>query len=511
MADPDRDLPTYLPDGQDGTHAGARPSGDASAEIAALRQEMEAALAFVHIGMWRQDARTLHVWPDRRACEMLGMAYDPDGYAVAQTRAQVHPEDLPKVLASFERCRDSGRPSEALARYPRPGGGWRHTLSRRIRRDGPDGMPQTYLGVMIDISDVVERQREAAEAAHRIGLAQSALGLGIWSGQAGEDLAWWDEHMFRLRGVASPARQVSRAEALGYLHPDDRARLAQAHRELDTQGKPWQFEFRVVWPDGSVRWLASRSQMMADPVTGAPHHFGVAWDVTDAHLAQQALRDSERARAESAAKSQFMSRVSHDLRTPLNAILGFTQLLKRAEGREPAQLALWLDHVEEAGRHLLGLIDDMLELATAQAPALNPVDTPAQPDPAAAPARVLYIEDNPVNALLVEELLRAHPQLRTAVQLRVVATGTEGIDVAARWQPALVLVDMQLPDMDGLELHRRLRNLPGFDRTPCVALSANAMSNDVDMARAAGFADYWTKPIQFDDFTCGLQRLLAQP
>ncbi|NUP87497.1 MAG: PAS domain-containing protein [Burkholderiaceae bacterium] len=511
MADSDRDPPTHVPDGLDGTRAGLRLSGDASSEIAALRRDMEAALAFAHIGLWRQDARTLHVWPDRRACEMLGMAYDPDGYAVAQTRAQAHPEDLPRVLAAYEKCRDTGEPSEALTRYPRPGGGWRHTLSRRIRRDGPDGMPETYLGVMIDISDIVERQREAAEAAHRIGLAQSALGLGIWSGQAGEEFAWWDEHMFRLRGVASPARQVSRTEALGYLHPDDRMRLAQAHLELDTQGKPWQFEFRVVWPDGTVRWLASRSQMMADPVTGAPHHFGVAWDVTDAHLAQQALRDGERARAESAAKSQFMSRMSHELRTPLNAILGFTQLLKRTDGHEPAQQALWLDHVEEAGRQLLVLINDMLELATADSEAPQPPDAPAHTAGAAAPARVLYIEDNPVNALLVEELLRTHPKLRTAVQLRVVATGTEGIDVAAHWQPALVLVDMQLPDMDGLELHRRLRKLPGFDRTPCVALSANAMSDDVDMARAAGFADYWTKPIQFDDFTCGLQRLLAQP
>ncbi|MCK6581431.1 MAG: PAS domain-containing protein, partial [Anaerolineae bacterium] len=216
-------------------------------------------------------------------------------------------------------------------------------------------------------------------------------------------------HMFRLRGVASPARQVSRTEALGYLHPDDRMRLAQAHLELDTQGKPWQFEFRVVWPDGTVRWLASRSQMMADPVTGAPHHFGVAWDVTDAHLAQQALRDGERARAESAAKSQFMSRMSHELRTPLNAILGFTQLLKRTDGHEPAQQALWLDHVEEAGRQLLVLFNDMLELATADSEAPQPPDAPTHTADAAAPARVLYIEDNPVNEMLVREMLGLRP------------------------------------------------------------------------------------------------------
>jgi len=70
-----------------------------------------------------------------------------------------------------------------------------------------------------------------------------------------------------------------------------------------------------------------------------------------------------------------------------------------------------------------------------------------------------------------------------------------------------VLVDMQLPDFDGHEVLRRLRADPLTADIPCIALSANAMPQDIREARAQGFDDYWTKPIDFDFFLAGLDRL----
>jgi CheY-like chemotaxis protein len=65
---------------------------------------------------------------------------------------------------------------------------------------------------------------------------------------------------------------------------------------------------------------------------------------------------------------------------------------------------------------------------------------------------------------------------------------------------------MQLPDFDGYEVLRRLRAQPATRSTPCVALSANAMSEDIERGLAAGFAEYWTKPIDFGVFITALQR-----
>jgi CheY-like chemotaxis protein len=122
-----------------------------------------------------------------------------------------------------------------------------------------------------------------------------------------------------------------------------------------------------------------------------------------------------------------------------------------------------------------------------------------------APLRVLCIEDNPVNLLLVKELF----SLRPGVELITAANGAEGISVARHHLPHLVLLDMQLPDMHGLDVLKRLRDEPLLDKTRFVALSANAMEQDVAQALGAGFEDYWTKPIDFGKFLAGIDAIAA--
>jgi CheY-like chemotaxis protein len=113
---------------------------------------------------------------------------------------------------------------------------------------------------------------------------------------------------------------------------------------------------------------------------------------------------------------------------------------------------------------------------------------------------VLYVEDNPVNVLLVRELLA----LRPALTLEVAVDGESGVAMAKALLPDLVLVDMQLPDFDGHEVLRRLRADPATAALPCVALSANAMPDDIERALRAGFVDYWTKPLDLRAFVAAL-------
>ncbi len=119
---------------------------------------------------------------------------------------------------------------------------------------------------------------------------------------------------------------------------------------------------------------------------------------------------------------------------------------------------------------------------------------------------MLYIEDNPVNALLVQELLSGQP----AVQLALADNGVAGVQQARLLLPDLILVDMLLPDIDGHAVLRALRADPRTAHIRCVALSANATPADLQAAREAGFADYWTKPIQFGPFLRNLGVLLGR-
>ena len=116
----------------------------------------------------------------------------------------------------------------------------------------------------------------------------------------------------------------------------------------------------------------------------------------------------------------------------------------------------------------------------------------------------LYIEDNPVNVVLMEAMLQREP----GVHLLTAQLPEVGIELALRERPDLVLLDIQLPGMDGYEVLRRLREAAATRRTPVVALTANAMPEDLARGRAAGFDDYLTKPVMLPDLLAVVRRAL---
>ncbi|MDO9316552.1 MAG: ATP-binding protein [Burkholderiaceae bacterium] len=121
--------------------------------------------------------------------------------------------------------------------------------------------------------------------------------------------------------------------------------------------------------------------------------------------------------------------------------------------------------------------------------------------PTARWLRVLYIEDDPVNALLIEHMLAHFGQ----IHLHHAATADEGLQQALSRPLDLILLDMNLPDGHGLDVLKRLRADERTASVPVVALSADALPDSIGTARAAGFDDYLTKPI---DMT-RLERLMT--
>lgn len=153
----------------------------------------------------------------------------------------------------------------------------------------------------------------------------------------------------------------------------------------------------------------------------------------------------------------------------------------------------------------LRLGDGARHPATAE-PAPPVDDRPVVGGPAGAPRGViLYVEDNPVNALIISELVARREDLK----LHVAVDGESGVRSALQLEPDLVLLDMQLPDFDGHEVLRRLRLHAQLDRTPVIALSANAMPEDIERALRAGMSDYWTKPLDFAVFMAALDKLFG--
>ena len=109
---------------------------------------------------------------------------------------------------------------------------------------------------------------------------------------------------------------------------------------------------------------------------------------------------------------------------------------------------------------------------------------------------LLYIEDNPANMKLVEQLVA----LRSDIELFTAVNGTLGVELARSLQPDVILMDINLPGISGLEALQILREDPSTTHIPVVALSANAMLRDIELGLKAGFFRYLTKPIKVKEF-----------
>jgi PAS domain S-box-containing protein len=132
---------------------------------------------------------------------------------------------------------------------------------------------------------------------------------------------------------------------------------------------------------------------------------------------------------------------------------------------------------------------------------------PANPAPQGPVSRpvVLYVEDNPMNQRLMQQIFSRRPDL----ELRDANTAEIGLELARSSPPALILMDINLPGMNGFEALAELKADPQTAHIPVIAVSANAMKGDREHGIQSGFVDYLTKPIHIPELLSTLQRVLA--
>jgi PAS domain S-box-containing protein len=479
-----------------------------------------------------------------------------------------------------------------------------------------------------------------------------------------------NERLARASG-RSPAQWIGRTVA-EMVSPEKHAfLLPMVHRAL--QGELVHYESPLPGLDGGpqIDTLITLARG-TDPQTGEPRCYAFGADVSALKQAQAALvLAKEEAERANRAKSQFLSSMSHELRTPMNSVLGFGQLLEADAHALSAQHRLYLREILRGGRHLLALINDLLDLARIEndklAVSLEPVvvaevidecrfliqplaerhhvqvipPTGSAPDhmvladrtrlrqvllnllsngikynhkggtvqirwarsgdllrveiedsgpglsadeqvklfqaferlgaqhgtvegagiglalsqrllalmgghigvsssvgegclfwvtlphtslsmPTALPQQmhspddmalaaaamdrtVLYIEDNPVNTMLMEAMLARLPGLKVLTA----AMPQDGLALARQHKPNLILLDIQLPEMDGFEVFRHLQAADSTRDIPVIAVSASAMTQDIERGRRIGFADYLTKPLDSQQLLHAVMRSLS--
>jgi PAS domain S-box-containing protein len=228
-----------------------------------------------------------------------------------------------------------------------------------------------YRGTARDVTAQVDAEtRSRAQAVllrqsdERLEMAASATGIGIAELDVTGGTLQFDERACINHGLAFPALGYTLVDWLQAIHPDDQTAVQAALDAAIAGSSALEFRYRLQRPDGAERTLEIVARATAGRDGRAEHMVGTCRDVTQQVAHEQLRRDKESAERANRAKSQFLSRMSHELRTPLNSILGFAQLMAM-DRLHPlaADQQKRLDSVHRAGRHLLGLINDVLELA----------------------------------------------------------------------------------------------------------------------------------------------------
>ncbi|MEG4012568.1 MULTISPECIES: PAS domain S-box protein [unclassified Microcoleus] len=150
------------------------------------------------------------------------------------------------------------------------------------------------------------------------------------------------------------------------IHPEDRDRVKAAF-EKHLRGD-YDEEYRVVRSDGSVCWVRDRAFPVRNETGEIYRIVGIAEDITQRKLAEEFQKVAQTAQAASQAKSAFLANMSHELRTPLNAIIGYSDMLKEdAEDLGHEDIIPDLQKIQTAGKHLLSLISDILDISKIEA------------------------------------------------------------------------------------------------------------------------------------------------
>jgi len=198
----------------------------------------------------------------------------------------VHPEDLDRCFDIYTEAFDARKPFVMQYRLRRNDGDYRWISDNGVPRYDADGTFTGYVGACVDVTDLLRQQKALDEFEERVALAAEAAQLGVWELDTTSNRIWLSDKVRQLFQLP-PDGEISYTHFEQRVHPEDRAardrvmqRTIQAHSSYET-------EYRIVLPDGTIRWIGGRARCVSDTKGKPTRLLGVSMDITERKQAEE--------------------------------------------------------------------------------------------------------------------------------------------------------------------------------------------------------------------------------
>ena len=228
--------------------------------------------------------------------------------------------------------------------------------------------------VNLYFSDITDRKRaeEALrESEEQLHLALESASMGAWEYELQTGTVKWSNSLELIHGLEPGSFGGTIEDYQRDIHPEDRQYVLESLGRTVAAGNEHEIEYRIVRPDGTVRWVEGKGQVIRDNSGNAIRMIGVCMDITERKQSEEErerlLSNEQAARAEAEAanrtKDEFLALLSHELRTPLVAILGWATTLTTPPRPDEALLTRALEVIKRNATLQTRIIDDMLDVS----------------------------------------------------------------------------------------------------------------------------------------------------
>jgi PAS domain S-box-containing protein len=234
----------------------------------------------------------------------------------------VHPDDLQRCLKIYTEAFDARQPFVMQYRLRRHDGEHRWISDQGVARYDTHRRFAGYIGSCVDVTELINKDAALRESEERMRLAADAVNLGIWEWDLDQDEIWATNSRRALLGWPASGK-IGFEDFISCVHPDDRNRIQEAIDDAINKHKDYDSEYRLVLPDGVVRWMATRGSLHLSASGRPTRLLGVSIDITarkQAELETKQQRDELSHLSRVAAMGELAASIAHELNQPLAGI-----------------------------------------------------------------------------------------------------------------------------------------------------------------------------------------------